>query len=158
LKREANKVKVLLEQWRKYLNEVAKIGIEKVKELVCPPATKDLALNTKNRDATIKKYNYGPLNVDEPADYWKKIAKYWNTSEKAAKQSVCGNCVAFDISPRMKDCLPGDTFDKDGELGYCWMHHFKCHSARSCHTWAKGGPIANNSESAQWQEKNNPGE
>ena len=44
---------------------------------MCPPATQDLALNTKNRDATIKKYNYGPLNVDEPADYWEKIAKYW---------------------------------------------------------------------------------
>ena len=46
-----------------------------IKKLVCTPATQDLALNTKNRDATIKKYNYGPLNVDEPADYWEKIAK-----------------------------------------------------------------------------------
>ena len=125
-----------------------------VLDLICPPAAKDIALNTKNRDATIEKYNYGPLNVDEPADYWQKIAKYWKTSEEAAKKSLCGNCVAFDISPRMKDCLPGDTFDDDGELGYCWMHHFKCHSARSCHTWAKGGPIAKDSESAEWQEKN----
>ena len=135
-----------------------RIRIRKIKKavvkLICPPATQDLALNTKNRDATIKKYNYGPLNVDEPADYWEKIAKYWKTSEEAAKKSVCGNCVAFDISPRMKDCLPGDTFDDDGELGYCWMHHFKCHSARACHTWAKGGPIAKDSESAEWQEKN----
>ena len=125
-----------------------------VLDLICHPAAKDIALNTKNRDATIEKYNYGPLNVDEPADYWQKIAKYWKTSEEAAKKSLCGNCVAFDISPRMKDCLPGDTFDDDGELGYCWMHHFKCHSARSCHTWAKGGPIAKDSESAEWQEKN----
>jgi hypothetical protein len=53
----------------------------------------------------------------------------------------------------MKDCLPGDTFDKDGELGYCWMHHFKCHSARACHTWAKGGPIKKDSESEAWQKK-----
>jgi hypothetical protein len=53
----------------------------------------------------------------------------------------------------MKDCLPGDTFDDDGELGYCWMHHFKCHSARSCHTWAKGGPIKTEKESAEWQGK-----
>jgi hypothetical protein len=50
--------------------------------------------------------------------------------------------------------MPGDTFDDDGELGYCWMHHFKCHSARSCHTWAKGGPIDKNSESHEWQKKN----
>ena len=119
----------------------------------CPPATQDLAINTKNRDATTKKYNYGPLNVDEPGDYWEKIAKHWKTSEDAAKKSLCENCVAFDISPRMKECLPGDTSDKDGELGYCWMHHFKCHSARACHTWAKGGPIDKDKESHNWQER-----
>ena len=125
-----------------------------IKKLICPPATQDLELNTKNRDATIKKYNYGPLNVDEPGNYWEKIAEFWKTTEKGAKSSLCGNCVAFDISPRMKDCMPGDTFDDDGELGYCWMHHFKCHSARSCHTWAKGGPIKSDAESGEWQEKN----
>ena len=134
---------------------IIKLGktLSKVKNLVCPPATQDLALNTKNRDATIKKYNYGPLNVDEPGDYWQKIAKYWKTTEEAAKKSLCGNCVAFDISDRMKKCMPGDTFDEDGELGYCWMHHFKCHSARACHTWAKGGPIKKEAESAEWQGK-----
>ncbi len=121
------------------------------------PVCSTYSLNTKNRDATIKKYNYGPLNVDEPADYWEKIAKYWKTTEEAARKSLCGNCVAFDISPRMKECMPGDTFDDDGELGYCWMHHFKCHSARACHTWAKGGPIKSNKESAEWQKKNSGG-
>ena len=104
----------------------------------CPSATQDLEVNTKNRDATIKKFNYGPLNVDEPGDYWVDIAE---------------NCVAFDISPRMKDCMPGKTSDKDGELGYCWMHHFKCHSARTCHTWAKGGPIVGDDISYDWQKR-----
>ena len=122
-------------------------------DLACPVATSNLKVNTENRDRTIKQFNYGPLNVDEPADYWTKIADYWDTTEEAAKASNCGNCVAFDISKRMKDCMPGDTFDDDGELGYCWMHHFKCHSARSCHTWAKGGPIKKESESAEWQGK-----
>jgi len=122
-------------------------------ELACPVATQDLAVNTENRDRTIKQFNYGPLNVDVPGDYWKDIGEYWNTTEEAARASNCGNCVAFDISERMKDCLPGDTFDDDGELGYCWMHHFKCHSARSCHTWAKGGPIKTEKESAEWQGK-----
>ena len=75
-------------------------------------------------------------------------------SEEAAKKSLCGNCVAFDISPRMKECMPGKTSDKDGELGYCWMHHFKCHSARACHTWAKGGPIDKDKISQDWQERN----
>lgn len=122
-------------------------------EIECPPATKDLKINTKNRDASIKANHikYGPLNVDEPGDYWEDIAKYWDTTLEAAKKSLCGNCVAFDISPRMKDCMPGETSDEDGLLGYCWMHHFKCHSARSCRTWAKGGPIKDDKISYDWR-------
>jgi hypothetical protein len=109
----------------------------------CPAATQDLELNTKNRDNAIQAdyIQYGPLNIDEPGDYWEKIADHWDTTEEAAEQSLCGNCSAFDISPRMKECMPGETSDEDGELGYCHMHHFKCHSARTCYTWAKGGPI-----------------
>ena len=140
---------------------IIRIGntLSKVKKLIapCPPATEDLKLNTKNRNSAIKANHiqYGPLNVDEPADYWKKIADFWNTSEKAAKKSLCGNCVAFDISPRMKACMPGETSYKDGVLGYCWMHHFKCHSARSCRTWAKVGPIKEDNKSIEWQGKAN---
>lgn len=120
----------------------------------CPAATQDLELNTKNRGKAIQAdyIKYGPLNVDEPGDYWDKIADYWDTSVQAAKQSLCGNCVAFDISPRMKECMPGQTSDDEGELGYCWMHHFKCHSARACYTWAKGGPIVEDEISYDWQE------
>ena len=69
------------------------------------------------------------------------MSKHWDTTEEAAKKSLCSNCVAFDISKRMDECMPGVTSDKDGRLGYCWMHNFKCHSARTCYTWAKGGPI-----------------
>jgi len=121
----------------------------------CPIATQDLQVNTKNRDAAIKAdhIKYGPLNVNEPADYWEKIADHWDTSETAAQKSLCGNCVAFDISPRMLNCMPGPISDADGELGYCWMHHFKCHSARTCRTWAKGGPITDDKISKQWQSK-----
>jgi len=124
-------------------------------QMECPEATQNLKLNTANRNKAIKSEHikYGPLNVDEPGDYWEEIADHWDTTEKAAKKSNCGNCVAFDISLRMKKCMPGETSDKDGELGYCWMHHFKCHSARSCYTWAKGGPIVNNEKSKGWQEK-----
>ena len=103
-------------------------------EMSCPLATQDVAVNTKNRNLTIEKFGYGPLNVDEPGDFWKDIAEKWNTTVDAAKKSKCGNCVAFDESPRMKDCMPGETSDGEGTLGYCWMHHFKCHSARTCDT------------------------
>lgn len=122
----------------------------------CPDATQDLEVNTKNRDSAISAdhIKYGPLNVAEPGDYWKKIADKWDTTEEAAQKSLCSNCVAFDISPRMKACMPGETSDKDGELGYCWMHHFKCHSARTCYTWAKGGPIEDNKVSFDWQKRN----
>jgi hypothetical protein len=122
----------------------------------CPVPAKDLEVNTKNRDRAIQAeyIGYGPLNVDEPAGYWEDIADHWDTSVEAAKKSLCSNCVAFDISPRMKDCRPGEISDPDGELGYCWMHHFKCHSARTCYTWAKGGPITTDKMSYDWQDKN----
>ena len=122
----------------------------------CPKPTQDLELNTKNREMAIKAdyIKYGPLNISKPGDYWQKIADYWDTTLEGAKESVCGNCVAFDIAPRMLECMPGKTSDEDGELGYCWMHHFKCHSARSCYTWAKGGPITKDEISYDWQERN----
>ena len=113
----------------------------------CPPATQDLKLNTKNRDSAIaaEHIQYGPLNLSDE-DYWVRYGKKWNTSGEIAKNSNCGNCVAFDTSPRMEDCMPLEL-DKDGRLGYCWMHHFKCHSARTCYTWAAGGPITNDKQS-----------
>jgi len=124
-------------------------------EVKCPAATQDVELNTKNRDSAIAAdhIKYGPLNISEPGDYWKKIAEKWDTTEEAAKASRCLNCVAFDISPRMLDCMPGETSDNDGVLGYCWMHNFKCHSARTCNTWAKGGPITKDAVSTDWQSR-----
>ena len=124
----------------------------------CPKATQDLKLNTKNRNSSIKAEHiqYGPLNLSDE-DYWVRAAKHWNTTPEVAKKSKCGNCTAFDVSPRMLDCLPGPvsepTEDEEGKLGYCWMHHFKCHSARTCYTWAAGGPISKDDVSHQWQEK-----
>lgn len=125
-------------------------------EMDCPKPAVDLELNTKNRNKAIKEnyIKYGPLNVDEPGNYWEDLANHWNTTEEAAKKSLCANCVAFDISQRMLDCMPGPISDEDGKLGYCWMHHFKCHSARTCYTWAKGGPITDDQVSYEWQEKN----
>jgi hypothetical protein len=143
--------------WNRQVVENKITATIKAKEegMPCPAPTQDLELNTKNRDAAIKAEHiqYGPLNVDEPGDYWKGIAEHWNTTEEAAKKSLCGNCVAFDISPRMDECMPGEVSDKDGRLGYCWMHHFKCFSARTCRTWAKGGPITEDKVSYDWQDK-----
>ena len=90
--------------------------VKKVMDMVCPKATQDVALNTKNRNATRENHDYGPLNVKEPGDYWEDMAKKWKTTEKAAKKSTCGVCVAFDISPRMIKCMPGDVSDESGRL------------------------------------------
>ena len=54
--------------------------------------------------------------------------------------------------------MPEDAFPgfPDGDFvgfGYCWMHHFKCHSARACDTWAGGGPIQEDEGSHGWQDK-----
>jgi len=124
-----------------------------LKEMACPRATQDLELNTKNRDSAVKAEHiqYGPLNLSDE-DYWKRYADRWNTTAEVAKKSNCSNCVAFDISPRMEDCMPLEL-DDDGRLGYCWMHHFKCHSARTCYTWAKGGPITDDKRSKENQER-----
>ncbi len=119
----------------------------------CPLATRDLKLNTKNRNKAIQAdhIQYGPLNLDDEA-YWERLAEHWKTTPDVAKQSKCSNCVAFDISPRMQDCMPG-MVQEDGYLGYCHMHDFKCHSARTCYTWAKGGPITKDSVSLDWDKQ-----
>ena len=122
----------------------------------CPAPTQDLELNTLNRNRAIQAdhIKYGPLNLSDEG-YWEEYAKKWGetTSAEEAKKSDCSNCIAFDISKRMDKCMPGET-DKDGRLGYCWMHHFKCHSARTCYTWAAGGPIKDDEASHDWQKRN----
>lgn len=121
-----------------------------LKELACPRATQDLKLNTKNRNAAIKAEHiqYGPLTIEKPGDYWEKIAEHWNTDVEAAKNTKCSNCDAFDVSPRMKKCMP-----LEGALGYCWMHDFKCHKDRTCYTWVAGGPIKDDEKSKKNQMK-----
>ena len=128
------------------------IAIVEAGEKGCPLATQDLELNTKNRNAAIQAEHiqYGPLNVKVPGDYFEKIAKFWKTSVDAAEKTLCNSCAAFDISPGMLECMPGELEDEDGYLGYCWMHKFKCHSARACRTWAGGGPIHTDKVSKSW--------
>jgi hypothetical protein len=136
------------------LRELCDVALNEAEDS-CPAATQDVRLNTRNRDASIQaeEIKYGPANVDAPGDYWEKLADHWDTPVASAKKMLCGNCVAFDISPRMKKCMPGPVSEGAGELGYCHMHHFKCHSLRTCRTWAKGGPISDDSKSAEWSKR-----
>lgn len=118
-------------------------------QIACPSETWILDENSKNRNEAIQndKIKYGPINLSDN-DYWIELADHWKTTPEVAKKSKCSNCVAFDISPRMKDCMP-----LEGDLGYCWMHKFKCHKDRTCYTWVQGGPIRENSVSIKNQKR-----
>jgi hypothetical protein len=115
----------------------------------CPPATRNVALNLKNRQKAIDAANYGPLNPEEPnADYWASLAEVFDTTIEEARSSRCGNCAAFDVTSSMKECIaegiggddPWDVVEA-GQLGYCQAFKFKCAAARSCTAWVSGGPI-----------------
>ncbi len=142
-------------------------GNEKIS---CPSATQDIKMNTDNRNAARENHSYGPLNPAKPSiEFWQSIAEKWNATTDEAMSSRCANCVAFDESPRMKDCMPlvDEELDRKFpddvpgldksqhpiQFGYCWMHHFKCLSVRTCDTWAGGGPITDNETSNKWQTK-----
>ena len=116
----------------------------------CPPATQDIDLNLKNRQKAIDEYGYGPLNPQEPNDeFWQRLADKWNTNDlDSVKQSRCGNCAAFDLTTKVKDCIEKGIGDidaaatvKSGEMGYCQFLKFKCASLRTCDAWVVGGPI-----------------
>jgi hypothetical protein len=132
--------------------EGASEGSEKTE---CPPATQDIALNLKNRQKAIDEYGYGPLNPDMPNNtFWMKKVDEWNLdSVDEAKQSLCGNCAAFDQREDTLNCIaqgidsdnPTDaegTIDA-GDLGYCKFLKFKCASRRTCDAWVTGGPLVN---------------
>jgi hypothetical protein len=140
-------------------NKTTAVQGMKVKEVKdqkeCPPATQDIALNLKNRQKAIDEYGYGPLNPDMPNNtFWMKKVDEWNLdSVDEAKQSLCGNCAAFDQREDTLNCIaqgidsdnPTDaegTIDA-GDLGYCKFLKFKCASRRTCDAWVTGGPLVN---------------
>ena len=133
----------------------------------CPQATKDIAMNLKNRGNAIDKAMYGPLNPSEPNEgYWDKIAKEWDVTSSEAKKQLCGNCAMFIVTPEMKSCIKSGLDPKDndewnsidaaGELGYCEAFDFKCASKRTCRAWVTGGPITSTKKSSEIESKELP--
>ena len=104
-------------------------------EMDCPTSTMDTEkgtdLNEKNKKKIAENNQYG-----------------LPTKEAKEKGRSCANCVAFDISKRMKNCMDNET----GEVGYCWMHHFMCSGKKWCDTWVEGGPITSDDKSYKKQE------
>ena len=135
------------------IEEISKQGVAEDSDNKCPPATQDITLNLKNRQKAIDDYGYGPLNPDMPnTKFWMKKVDEWNLdSAEEAKQSLCGNCAAFDIREETLDCI-AQGIDSDspadaagvidaGDLGYCKFLKFKCASRRTCDAWVTGGPL-----------------
>ena len=114
-------------------------------------AITNLALNTRNRNSTIKNYNYGPLN-DNDEEYWEKVADLWDTNTKVAKESRCHNCAVFDMKPATLKKIAkvlgpdGDKIVEQANIGYCEMFAFKCAGARVCDAWVGGGPLKEEAE------------
>ena len=120
----------------------------------CPPATQDIDLNLENRQEAIESKGYGPLNPNQPnTKFWKEKMEMWKLdSINEAKESICGNCAAFDITKKTLDCIakgigsdegsedPHDVIDA-GQLGYCRFLKFKCAAKRTCDAWVVGGPL-----------------
>ena len=115
----------------------------------CPAPTQDITLNLKNRAKAITSAAYGPENPNLPNDaFWSKKADQWDVSVDDAKQSRCGNCAAFNVSDKIKQCIadgigreadPWGTI-KLADLGYCEIFDFKCAASRTCDAWVVGGP------------------
>jgi hypothetical protein len=120
----------------------------------CPTATQDILLNLANRQKAIDGAGYGPLNPAEPnEEFWQAKADRWSLPMAEAKKSLCGNCAAFIVTSKMKQCIAdglqvGDE-NKDnswdvvdaGDLGYCEAFDFKCAAGRTCDAWIAGGPV-----------------
>ena len=115
----------------------------------CPLPTQDVTLNLKNRAKAITAAAYGPENPDLPnTAYWKKKADTWDVTIADAKESLCGNCAAFNVQDSIKECIakgigmeadPWGTIEL-ADLGYCEIFDFKCAASRTCDAWVVGGP------------------
>lgn len=115
----------------------------------CPLPTQDITLNLKNRAKAITAAKYGPENPALPnTPFWQRKADTWDVTVDDAKQSLCGNCAAFNVSDDIKECIAqgiGNEADPWGtiklaELGYCEIFDFKCAASRTCDAWVVGGP------------------
>lgn len=118
----------------------------------CPPATRSIAINLKNRQKCIDVARYGPLTPELPnTKFWAEKARMWRITPEEAKKARCANCAAFIQTKQMLNCIEDGLGDEPGNaslkirktanLGYCEIFDFKCAGDRTCDAWVTGGPI-----------------
>lgn len=123
-----------------------------VEKRAIPEAITDLHLNLENRQHAIDEYLYGPMNPDEPGDYWERLGEVWGVSAEEAATTRCSNCAAFNVKPEIREAIAeaiseeGDEVVDLADLGYCELLQFKCAGSRSCSVWLTGGPIGREDE------------
>jgi hypothetical protein len=86
----------------------------------------------------------------------KKVDEWNLDSASEAKQSLCGNCAAFDVRQETLDCIAKGVDGENsqdaegvieaGDLGYCKFLKFKCASRRTCDAWVTGGPLTDSTQ------------
>jgi hypothetical protein len=118
-----------------------------VEKRAVPEAITDIHVNLENRQHAIDEYLYGPMNPDEPGDYWERLGEVWGVPADEASTTRCGNCAAFNVKEGIVDAIAGNISDEGEDvaeaagLGYCELFQFKCAAARSCSAWLTGGPL-----------------
>ena len=145
---------VILESKDSYNTPAAISAKEKQKKQKAKPKAEDsidnLDINTANRNLTIEKYSYGPINPDDKKgshQFWCNKADLWNTTIEAAQQARCSNCGAFDQKKSTLNKIEkaigdeGKTIVKNANIGFCEFFWFKCAGARTCDAWVGGGPL-----------------
>ena len=126
--------------------------LEPVEKRAVPEPIRDIHLNLENRQHAIDEYLYGPMNPDEPGDYWQRLGDVWGVDAEEAATTRCSNCAAFNVKPEILDAIAeniseeGDDVVEAADLGYCELFQFKCAGARSCTAWLTGGPIGREEE------------
>jgi hypothetical protein len=143
----------------------------------CDPATSDPKLNRRNKEKAVKLAHYGanpfgkgvglakvvdevyiakvrrvlPLMVSVGHNnYWKAKARRERIGVRRAREEICGNCKAFDVSPEQVRC--GGAGGKmvavmctisghprpTRTLGFCQAWNFTCSAFRTCDSWVGG--------------------
>ena len=92
----------------------------------CEDAITDEKLNTRNK---------AKAALDQEVAYMHPEAAQ-KIVEFAQQGRLCGNCMAFDIRDRVKEC----GVDVDAGHGYCTGYDFMCHKDKTCLSHGEGGP------------------
>ena len=107
---------------------------------------KKMLYSDEEKDVFLEKED---LQKSPNYSFWERLMDIYNMDdERAVLNQRCGNCAAFVITSKMKDCIESAIDEADaantamaGELGYCQFLKFKCAAARTCQSWVGGGPI-----------------